>query len=155
MKAQPGTTLNQFSRQIVQLMPLMFREFAKREDNPLTRGKISFPQMVALDFVSRHPKVRMTDLSKVLSIQLSSTTVLVDRLIREKMLKRGRDESDRRLVWVYSTPKGRKIISQILEQKRQSIKQIFSVLTKNERNEYLRMISKVYRFLRRDYEEQS
>ena len=149
MKSQPQSNLDQFSRKLVQIMPLMFREFAKREDNELTRGKISFPQMVALDYVAHHSKVTMTDLSKVLSIQLSSTTVLVDRLIHQKMLKRERDNTDRRLVWVIATPKGKKVVSQILEQKRRSIKDIFRALTDKERSQYLSMISKVYSHLKK------
>ena len=151
MPSQPSANLDQFSRQIVQIMPLMFREFAKREDNELTRGKISFPQMVALDYAAHHPKVTMTELSKVLSIRLSSTTVLVDRLIREKMLRRERDEKDRRLVWVMVTPRGKKVISQIMEQKRRSIKDIFGVLSGRERDQYLSMISKVYSHLRESH----
>ncbi len=152
MKPASSHSLDHFSRQIVRLMPLMFREFAKREDNELTRGKISFPQLVTLDYVSRQSQVKMTDLSKILSIQLSSTTVLVDRLIRQKMLKRYREESDRRLVWVSVTPKGKKVISQIMEQKRRSMKEIFGILTSKERGEYLRMISKVYQHLKEKHE---
>ena len=135
--------LDQFSRQLVEILPLMFREFAKREDNVLTRGKISFPQMVALDFVSRNPRVKMTDLAKVLHIQMSSTTVLVDRLIRQKMLARKRDESDRRLVWVTVTARGKRVVSQIMDQKRQSIKKIFGPLTEKEREQYLVVLLKV------------
>ncbi len=149
---RPHSNLDHFSRQLVQILPLMFREFAKRETNPLTRGQISFPQMVALDYAAHHPRVTMTDLSKVLSIQLSSTTVLVDRLIRQKMLRRERDDQDRRLVWVMVTPKGRKVISQILEQKRRSIKNIFRILTDRERDQYLGMISKVYSHLKKEHE---
>ena len=149
---KPHSNLDHFSRQLVQIMPLMFREFAKRETNPLTRGQISFPQMVALDYASHHSKVKMTDLSKVLSIQLSSTTVLVDRLIRQKMLKRERDDQDRRLVWVTVTPKGKRVVSQILEQKRRSIKGIFRVLTERERDQYLGILSKVYGHLKKEHE---
>ncbi len=149
---RPPSDLDHFSRQLVQIMPLMFREFAKRENNKLTRGQISFPQMVALDYASHHSQVKMTDLSKVLSIQLSSTTVLVDRLIREKMLSRKRDEKDRRVVWVSATPKGKKVIAQIMGQKRRSLREIFSVLTVGEREQYLAMITKVFNHLKKSHE---
>ncbi len=146
------SNLDHFSRELVQILPLMFREFAKRENNPLTRGQISFPQMVALDYAAHHPRVTMTDLSKVLSIRLSSTTVLVDRLIREKMLSRGRDEKDRRVVWVSVSPRGKKVIAQIMGQKRRSLREIFSVLTTGEREQYLAMITKVFNHLKQSHE---
>ena len=144
--------LDHFSHQLVRILPLMFREFAKRENNKLTRGQISFPQTVALDYASHHSQVKMTDLSKVLSIQLSSTTVLVDRLIREKMLSRKRDEKDRRVVWVSATPKGKKVITQIMGQKRRSLREIFGVLTAAEREQYLSMITKVFNHLKKSHE---
>ena len=139
----PGANLNHFSHELVKIMPLMFREFAKRESNVLTSGQISFPQMVALDFVSRKPRVTMTDLAKILHIRTSSTTVLVDRLIKQGMLKRGRDEKDRRLVWVSVTPKGRKVLTQIMREKRQSVKRIFGILAEEERRQYLGILRKI------------
>ena len=80
--------LDRFSRKLIEVLPLMFREISRRENNVLTRGKITFPQMVALDYVTRKSKVKMTELARVLSIKMSSATVLVDRLIREKFLER-------------------------------------------------------------------
>jgi len=145
--------MDAFSRELIDILPLMFREFSKREDNVLTRGKITFPQMVAIDYVSRKTKVKMTELARVLSIQMSSATVLVDRLIREKLLSRAREEADRRLVWVSATAKGRKIIAEVLEQKRNSIKQIFGVLTEEERRQYLGVIRKVKAHLLKDLED--
>jgi DNA-binding MarR family transcriptional regulator len=145
--------MDAFSRELIDILPLMFREFSKREDNVLTRGKITFPQMVAIDYVSRKTKVKMTELARVLSIQMSSATVLVDRLIREKLLSRAREEADRRLVWVSATAKGRKIIAEVLEQKRNSIKQIFGVLTEEERRQYLGVIREVKAHLLKDLED--
>ena len=135
--------LDRFSRKLIEVLPLMFREISRRENNVLTRGKITFPQMVALDYVSRKSKVKMTDLARVLSIKMSSATVLVDRLIREKFLERSRDEADRRLVWVSATPRGRKLVAGILEQKRRSMMRIFAGLTGEERRMYLNVMEKV------------
>lgn len=143
MRLSKHTSLDAFSRQMVEIMPLMFREMAKREANELTRGTISFPQMVALDHVDRHDRVTMTELANILSVKTSSATVLVDRLIRQKMLSRQRDESDRRLVWVSITPKGRKIVGEIMEEKRRTMKGMFAVLSDKEREHYLSMLLKV------------
>ena len=136
--------LQYFSRQVMEIMPVIYKEFARREDNELTRGKISCSQMVALDHVSRMSSVKMKDIASHLGIQMSSATTLVGRLIREKMLTRRHDEEDRRLVWVEITPRGKKVIKQILDQKRSSIQEIFSVLSDKERGRYLKILKKVY-----------
>lgn len=135
--------LKEFSRQVVEVLPLMFREFAKREANELTRGRISFPQMVALDYASTHTRVTMTELAKVLSVKMSSATVLVDRLIRAGLLARSRDREDRRVVWVNGTSKGKKVISKIMHEKRRSIENIFRPLSVHEREQYLVILRKV------------
>jgi len=152
VKSQSKNKLERFSRQVVGIMPLLLREFVKREDNDLSRGKISFPQMVALDYVDQKGPIKMTELAKVLSIQMSSATVLADRLIRAKLLCRKRDEKDRRLVWASVTPKGRKVISQIMAQKRRSVKEIFKSLTDEERSQYLGVLVKVQSHLLKGYE---
>lgn len=135
--------LEEFSRQVVGIMPLMVREFAKREENHLAQGMISCPQMVALDFVSECKRVKMTDIAHTLSTQISSASVLVDRLIREKMLERSHDTRDRRVVWIRATKKGREVLSQIKKEKKQSIKAIFGKLTEKERAQYLSVLLKV------------
>ena len=136
--------VKKFSRQVMEIMPLIFKEFSRRKDNDLSRGKISCSQMVALDLVSRNSQVHMKDIALQLGIQMSSATALIQRLIRQKMLKRHHDEEDRRLVWVTITPRGRKVVNHILDQKRRSIEDIFSVLKNRERKDYLRILKKVY-----------
>ena len=140
-------TIEKFSKKLIEIVPLLFREMAKREDNALIRGKITWPQMVALHVATQKTQVTMTELSHALSIQMSSTTALIDRMIRDGLLRRERDAADRRLVWVRITNKGHKVINQILVQKRQLVTDIYSCLTGPERDQYLKILLKVQKFL--------
>lgn len=137
------SSLNQFSREVTEIMPFLLREFVKREKNELATGHISFPQMVALDLLSQRSRVRMSEVAHALSIQLSTATPLVDRLIRQGMATRERDDKDRRLVWVTVTPKGRKVVQNIIREKQASIRAIFGALTEEERGQYLCVLKKV------------
>ena len=141
--------LENFSRQVVDTMPFLLREMARREDNELTRGTISFPQMVALHYALHHPAVKMTEMARVLSTRRSSASTLIDRLVRSQLMSRTHDEKDRRIVWVSLTPKGKKTLLQILEQKKKSMKVIFGVLTPRERRQYLSALLKVRAHLAR------
>ncbi len=136
-----------FSRQVVEVLPILMREIMKREDSPLTRGMISFPQMVALDHLSRHPKVKMSELARALSIKMSSATSLVNRLIAQRMLTREGDAEDRRIVWIKLSPRGRKAVQRIIQQKSRAISDIFSVLTGLEREQYLHILLKIHSHL--------
>ena len=135
--------IDQFSRQVVEIMPFMVREFAKRENHALSRGIISLPQMVTLDYVSRNAQVMMSEIARLLSINVSSASVLVDRLIRQKMLWRKQDRRDRRVIWIHVTPKGRQVVSDIRRQKCRTIKAIFGHLSDKERAQYLAVLLKV------------
>ncbi|OGW91620.1 MAG: hypothetical protein A3D28_03110 [Omnitrophica bacterium RIFCSPHIGHO2_02_FULL_63_14] len=143
MKPLHTDNLDRFSGQVVEIMPLLLREFAKREDNPLTRGGITFPQMVALHYLDRRPRVNMTELAQALGVKTSSVSVLVSRLDRQKLASRRHDREDRRVVWVSATPKGRRMMHTILDQKRRSIRDVFSCLSAAERGQYLSALMKV------------
>lgn len=136
-------SLDQFSDEVLDIMPVMFREFARREDNALVRGKISCPQMVALQFAGERSEVTVGEIARALSSEKSSASVLLERLVKQGMMKRRHDAKDRRLVWMSLTPKGRKVLDQILGQKRQSFKAIFGVLDARERAQYLSILRKV------------
>ena len=135
--------LNRFAEEVLEIMPLMVREFAKREDNALIRGKISCPQMVVLHHTAEHGEVTVSEIAKILSIEKSSASVLLERLVRQKMLKRRHDKKDRRVVWVGVTLKGRKVVSQIMGQKKESLKAIFGKVSRRERAQYLNVLQKV------------
>ncbi len=139
--------LDEFSCQVVQIMPLFVREFAKRENHELSRGVITLPQMVALDYVFQKTNVTMTEIAKALDIKTSSASVLVDRLIRQKMLSRKGDEKDRRVIWIGITSKGKRVVAHIKEQKCKSVKAVFGHLTDRERASYLSILLKVKDYL--------
>jgi DNA-binding MarR family transcriptional regulator len=132
-----------FSREVVELLPILFREFARRENNALTRGKISFPQMLTLEVVCRQGRIKMSALASLLAVQMSSATVLADRLVKQGLLERRGDEKDRRVVWMLPTARGRRVIHQILAQKRRSVQAIFGMLGESEREAYLRVLRRV------------
>ena len=135
--------LGVFSRQVTEIMPLIIREFGKREDNALARGQITCPQMVTLHFLLRKPRATATEIAHLLGVKGSSASVLVDRLLRAGMIAKTRDEADRRVTWLRVTPKGRKVITQILTQKRRSVRAVFARLTDAERASYLSILKKI------------
>ncbi len=135
-------SLNKFADELMQIMPLMFREFARREDNALARGKISCPQMVAMGLAAERSEVTVGEIARVLSSEKSSVSVLLERLVREKLMRRRHDVKDRRLVWMSLTPKGRMVIDQIMQQKHTSMKAIFGKISPRERVQYLTILRK-------------
>jgi DNA-binding MarR family transcriptional regulator len=56
---------------------------------------------------------RMTDLATLLGMSTSGTTLLVDRAVEGKLVRRDRDEVDRRGVWVVIDQEGQELLQHV------------------------------------------
>lgn len=70
--------------------------------NELSRYGITIPQALVLDAIKEQRKT-IGEISKAIDLSYSTVSGIIDRLEREKLVVRHRDESDRRVVWVSIT----------------------------------------------------
>lgn len=146
----PPLTLNQFGRRMVELLPQMIRGFAQRESNYLSRGKITLPQLWVLEFLSRQGISRMNELARFLRISRPAATSLADRLISQGLVDRAGDARDRRVVQLSLTPKGKRILGEIWDEKRRMLLQVFGQIPTVDRFQYLRTLERVVAILSRE-----
>lgn len=69
---------------------------------PLTES-----QLVVLEYVMNHDQVKPSDLIEHLATTPAAVTTLLDRMVKNGLVARQRDEHDRRIVWIRLTDKGR------------------------------------------------
>ncbi len=55
--------LTQFAKRLAALHPEIFKEFMRRQKNELTRGIISFPQMIILEYLHKKRNCIMGDIA--------------------------------------------------------------------------------------------
>lgn len=139
-----------FAERMVALLPQMLRGFARRESNYLSRGKISFPQMAVLEVLCREQGCPMNRLAQALGVTRPAATGLVDRLISQGLASRRGDPRDRRVIRVNVTSKGRRVFSNIWEQKRRMISEVFGRLPAEDRAHYLATLEKVVAILSKE-----
>ena len=89
----------------------------------------------------------MNELAGFLRISRPSATGLVDRLIAQGLAAREGDRKDRRVVRVNLTPKGRKILTNIWEQKRRMLVEVFGRISAQDRARYLEILEQVVEVL--------
>jgi len=89
----------------------------------------------------------MNELAGFLRISRPAATGLVDRLIAQGLVVREGDRRDRRIVRVNLTPKGRKILSNIWEQKRRMLVDVFGRISAQDRARYLAILERVVEVL--------
>lgn len=146
-KVSRHLTLAAFADRLLRLIPRVMHNQVKQDRNYLARGLITLPQLWALRQVAELGTCSMHTLAKAQGLKSSTVTGLVDRLVKLGLLKRFTNETDRRAVLAGITPKGRKIMSALHTEHRQSIMRLFQHISPQERAMYLAIIEKISRAL--------
>lgn len=139
----PNLSLSEFSDKIAEIMPVISREFYKKQTAEFYKMKITMPQFVLLEILHREGESRMTDLARLINVSTAAMTGIVDRLVRENYVARASDPSDRRIIKVGLTAKGSKAVKNIIDQRKQIFGKVFGVLSEEEREKYLEILVSV------------
>ncbi|WEG11853.1 MarR family transcriptional regulator [Pullulanibacillus sp. KACC 23026] len=111
---------------IEQRYRMMFRQIQK-ELNDLFRGEnITSHELVFLKQISIEEPVKISDLSKELSVTPSYATALSDRLLQRGYIERKRSEVDRRIVELTSTDQGKALVVELDNKKSQFFLKLYS-----------------------------
>lgn len=140
-------TLEAFGDRMIELFPKLMREISQYETNYLTEGVITVPQVWVLDFLKDEKSAQMNELATYMKLKFSSATGLIDRMVKHQLVKRVRSETDRRVVFISITSKGKKILQEIYKQKRNGIMRLFGRLGSEDRMEYMNLIEKLVKDL--------
>ena len=132
----PMSVKGDFYDQMTRLMPVFLREIARRQDKIFTRGNISVSNIVVIDVLTEKGTCTMGELAKTLNLTMSAATAIVGKMIDQSLVKRERQEKDRRVVRVSLRPKGIEVAKKIYELRRDITNDLFAMLTDREREEH-------------------
>ena len=135
--------LLEFADKINEILPVIMREFARRQVNELYKGKITLPQFLLLEFLHREGTSGMSKIASFMDVSTAAITGFMDRLVREGYTVRIYDPKDRRTINAKLTPKGNELVRKINEQRRQMVISTFGKISESDRNDYLRILSKI------------
>lgn len=105
----------------------------------------SFLEMEALRYVKESGKPHMREIAANFHVTPPAATLMIDGLVKMKLLGRVLDPKDRRSVRVAITPKGRQILERGMKKKISGMKKIFGGLTPAERAQFVQIIRKIVR----------
>ena len=140
-------SLEAFADRAMELFSQLSRGMIRHETNYLSKGVITLPQVWVMRFLSRQRECSMRELADYMKMGVSSVTGMVDRLVKQGLANRRRTEKDRRLVYVDLTAKGRKIVKEILGERRETTLNLFESLSAEERSIYLCILEKLVKKL--------
>ncbi len=67
---------------------------------------ITYDQQYTLRYIYLHKRCTSTELAEVFQVKKSAITAIINRLTEKELIKRTRDESDRRVIYLTLTDKG-------------------------------------------------
>lgn len=139
-----------FGKEVTKLLPLISREFTRRQNSIFIKSSLTVPQMFILEILAHHEPVKMSDLAKKLNLTMSAVTAIVDKMIKLKLVERERPDDDRRVVKVALLNKGKELNQKITKEKCTFINDLFSCLSEKDKDDYLRILKKLYDNLKKE-----
>ena len=95
----------------------------------LNNYSITPPQFVALQWLNEEGDMTIGELSNKMYLACSTTTDLVDRMEKGGLLKRVKDEHDRRVVNIHLLEEGKSIIETVIKERQAYLKQVLQGYT--------------------------
>jgi DNA-binding MarR family transcriptional regulator len=98
----------------------------------LTQYPITPPQFVALQWLLEEGDLTIGELSNKMYLACSTTTDLVDRMERNGLVARVKDQHDRRVVRIHLLEKGERIIEEVIKKRRHDLAQVLQSFSDEE-----------------------
>ncbi|MBM4187285.1 MAG: winged helix-turn-helix transcriptional regulator [Gemmatimonadetes bacterium] len=93
-------------RQLLAAYPVLHHALRQRVVDDGAGGQLSVHQATALSHLDRVHASTLSDLARAMGVALPTMSLLVDRLAKAGMVRRERDDDDRRRVALRLTPAG-------------------------------------------------
>jgi DNA-binding MarR family transcriptional regulator len=146
----PEISLSEFAENLNKIMPVLMKEFARRQANELYKGKITLPQFLILEFLQQEGISKMVILARVMQVSTAAMTGMVNRLVKYGYVSRIYDPLDRRIIKVKLTASGSTLLKRTNQQRRQMVIKIFGQISAADRQDYLRILTQIKEILSED-----
>ena len=117
--------------------------FKSKEEQQLKQTGLSGKELYVLEHIREENPWRFNDFAENYRIKPSTLTGIVERLEKKKLLKRERDEKDRKAVYLYCTRQGKEIVQQHIEEDRQFFDSMLSTLDAEQRAHFINLVKKI------------
>ena len=133
----------EYLAKIEELFPVLVRGLGITDPKGLCGVDITFAQFFTLQTLMAKARYTMSELAKAMGVTMGNMTGMIDRLIKDQLVKRIRSEEDRRVVVVELTKKGRKIAEEIQRKKQEHILAILRRITEENKRILIRMLEEL------------
>jgi MarR family 2-MHQ and catechol resistance regulon transcriptional repressor len=124
---------------------LSFRRMQDKSESEFlsSLGGLNLPQLNVLNIIGDTEPCTMGEIAKRAALSLSSVTLIVDKLVRNKLVSRVRSKTDRRIIYAKLTPEGQKLYQIQIEHLHIVGTKMFSLLSLEEQDQLLGILQKL------------
>lgn len=115
----------------------------KREYTTIKEGGLTVSQFAVLEVLYHRGDLRVCEILDKILATGGNMTVVIDNLVKDGLVSRCSDPSDKRVNLIRITEKGRDLIQGIFPKHIQNINGIFSVLTDDEKRNLISVLKKL------------
>jgi len=105
--------------------------------------EFSKSELLAMLFVDKHGEIIMSKIAEYINVSMSTANGIVERLVKNGYLNRDRSDSDRRIVVIRLTDKGKTLVDELKNTIFEYIKLIYEALDDEERKLIFKIFNKV------------
>jgi DNA-binding MarR family transcriptional regulator len=110
----------------------------------LSSYTITPPQFVALQWLFEHGDMTIGDLSNKMYLAFSTTTDLVDRMEKNNLVMRIREEQDRRVVRIKLLDEGERIIEEVIQKRQEYLQTVLVDFSEPEVEQFSFLLEKLH-----------
>ena|SRR5690625_640645 len=111
--------------------------------NKTFNENLGVTHVLTLGYIKRNEKARPSDISKELGLTPPTVTHLVEKLVQKKLVERVLDDSDRRIIYLVITEKGKEVLKRANVEGQKLRRELFLKLTEEEREQLLALYAKL------------
>ncbi len=115
----------------------------RKEMTTVVSSGLTVSQFAVLEILFHKGDMRISDIIKGILITGGNMTVVTENLIKNGLVEKIKDPEDRRASLLSITEKGRKLMEDIFPAHAENIKNIFSVLTEEEKKSLIKIMLKL------------
>ncbi|MBM7648903.1 DNA-binding MarR family transcriptional regulator [Bacillus ectoiniformans] len=111
---------------------------------------ITPPQFIALQWLFEEGDMTIGDLSGKMFLACSTTTDLIDRMEKGKLVERVKDSKDRRIVRIHLLEEGERIINEVINKRQLYVMQVLKNFTPEEVKSLKDNLAKMHHEMKED-----
>ncbi|QBP40730.1 MULTISPECIES: MarR family winged helix-turn-helix transcriptional regulator [Paenisporosarcina] len=116
----------------------------------LSNYTVTPPQFIALQWLFEHGDMTIGDLSTKMYLAFSTTTDLVDRMEKNQIVMRVRDEQDRRVVRIHLLKEGERVIEEVIQKRQAYLQEVLSDFDAPEVQQLSNLLHKLHVKMKED-----